>query len=85
MVKNDPKRIPEDDSAPHEVMRYVLRENFSLPRSWREYLGLTQDELAVRMQITQPALAQMESATRPRRATLEKLALALGVRVSQLT
>lgn len=84
LVPDIAKRIPSGDAVPHEVMRYVLRENYSLPRAWREYLGLTQQDVAARMNISQSALAQMENAKRPRKATLEKLAAALGVSVGQL-
>lgn len=73
-----------DDTVPHEVMRYVLREDYSLARAWREYLGLTQDEVATKMGITQSALAQMENSTKPRKATRQKLAQALGINVEQL-
>jgi ribosome-binding protein aMBF1 (putative translation factor) len=73
-----------DDSVPHEVMRYVLREGFSLARAWREHLGLSQQEVARRIGITQAALAQIEAAKRPRKATLEKLAEALGIHAAQL-
>jgi ribosome-binding protein aMBF1 (putative translation factor) len=73
-----------DDTVPHEVMRYVLREDYSLARAWREYLGLTQDEVSAKMGITQSALAQMETSNRPRKATRQKLAEALGINVEQL-
>ena len=73
-----------DDTVPHEVMRYVLREDFSLARAWREYLGLTQEEVAAKMDITQSALAQIEASTKPRKATRQKLALALGINLEQL-
>ncbi|MCB1659369.1 MAG: helix-turn-helix transcriptional regulator [Pseudomonadales bacterium] len=73
-----------DDTVPHEVMRYVLREDYSLARAWREYLGLTQDEVATKMGITQSALAQIEMSSKPRKATRQKLAEALGINVEQL-
>jgi transcriptional regulator with XRE-family HTH domain len=48
-------------------------------------LGLTQKEVAVKMGITQAALSQMESSKKKlRKATLEKLASALGIDVEQL-
>ena len=53
-------------------------------RAWREYLGLTQDEVATKMGITQSALAQIEASSKPRKATRQKLALALGINVEQL-
>lgn len=73
-----------DNTVPHEVMRYVLREDYTLARAWREYLGLTQEEVANRMGITQSALAQMETVSKPRKATRQKLAKALGINIEQL-
>ena len=51
LVPDATKRIPAGDAVPHEVMRYVLREDFSLARAWREYLGYTQVDVAARMGI----------------------------------
>lgn len=78
-------RVPAGGAVPHEVMRFTVVDGLTLRRAWREYLGLTQAEVARRMGITQPALSQLESpAARPRRATLKRLAEALGVAVEQL-
>jgi DNA-binding XRE family transcriptional regulator len=78
--------IPDDgESVPHEVVGLTIKKGYTLVRAWREYLGLTQKEVAERMGITQAALSQMESGEkRLRKATLEKLAAALGVGVAQL-
>ena len=57
----------------------------SLARAWRKHLGLSQKELADKMDITQAALSQMESGEKKlRKATLEKLAAALELAVEQL-
>jgi predicted transcriptional regulator len=78
-------RIPEGDAIPHEVVGMTIRKGYTLVRAWREYLGLTQTEVARRMGITQAALSQMESGEkRLRKATLEKLAAAMGIGVDQL-
>lgn len=45
---------------PHEVVKLMVKQNYSRIRAWREYLGLTQEELASRMGVTQAALSQME-------------------------
>jgi len=73
-----------DEGIPHEVVRMTIGNDMTLARAWREYLGLTQKVVAQRMRITQPALVQMENAKRPRRASLEKLAKALGLKAEQL-
>ena len=58
----------------------------SLIRAWREHLGLTQEELARRMGITQPAYAKLENGkTQPRMATCKRLAAAMGIAWEQLT
>jgi DNA-binding XRE family transcriptional regulator len=76
--------IPEGDATPLEVVRRHIEDNVSKARAWREYLGLTQAEVAARMGISQAALSQLENQKRPRRASLEKLAKALGLNVEQL-
>jgi transcriptional regulator with XRE-family HTH domain len=52
--------------------------------AWREHFGLTQSEVASRIGITQAAYAQMERVKQPRKATLEKVAAALGLEAEQL-
>lgn len=78
-------RIPVGGNIPHEVIGLVVKRDFSLVRAWREYLGLTQKEVAKRMGITQAALSQIEEpGKRPRKVTLEKIAAALGLTVDQV-
>jgi len=58
----------------------------SLIRAWREHLGLTQEEVARRMGITQPAYAKIEGKkAQPRIATCKRLAAAMGIAWEQLT
>jgi predicted transcriptional regulator len=71
-------------TIPHEVVSLMV-DGFSAARAWREYRGLTQAAVARRMRITQPALAQIESAARPRKATRTRLVKALGISIDQLT
>ena len=70
-------------TMPHEVVSLMV-EGFSAARAWREHRGLTQAAVARRMQITQPALAQIEASARPRKATRIRLAKALGITLEQL-
>lgn len=73
------------DNIPLEVAEIALMEEKSLVRAWREYLGLTQEAVAARVGISRGAYAQMEArGANPRRATLLKIATALGVRLEQL-
>lgn len=77
----------QDKSAniPVEVAEIALLEEKSLMRAWREHLGLTQEEVAARAGISRGAYAQMEAPeAKPRRATLVKIAAAMGVKVEQL-
>ncbi len=78
-------RIPEGDAIPHEVVDLHVEKNIPLVRAWREYLGLTQNEVAFRAGVTQAALSQMESGEKKlRKATREKLAKAMGLNVEQV-
>lgn len=78
-------RIPEGDAIPHEVVDLHIEKNIPLVRAWREYLGLTQNEVAARARMTQAALSQMESGEKKmRKTTREKLARAMGLNVEQV-
>lgn len=68
---------------PHAVVSKAI-DGMTMLQAWREYLNLTPEEIAKRMGITQAGYAQIESAKRPRKATLEKAAAALGITLEQL-
>ena len=73
-------------TLPHEIVSRHLIEEVPLVRCWREYLGMTQAELAGRMEVSQAQIAQWERLNaRLRHTTLKKLAAALGIHVQQLT
>ena len=79
------KRIPASDAVPHEIVSLMVDNDWSIIRAWREYLELTQLVVAERAGISQAALSQMESSgKRLRKATREKLAVALGITAGQL-
>jgi DNA-binding XRE family transcriptional regulator len=78
-------RIPEADYIPHEVVNLHFDQDMTYLKAWREYLGLTQAEVAEKAGISQAALSQMESGeSKLRKATREKLATAMGINASQL-
>jgi DNA-binding XRE family transcriptional regulator len=75
----------KEPTIPHEVAARVLKEQISPIRAWREYLGLTQAEVAARMEVSQSAFAQMEAPdAKPRINTLKKVAAALKLAPEQL-
>lgn len=70
---------------PHEVVGLCVQKGLSLLAAWRTFKGMSQGELAARMGVSQPAVAQMEKAgSRLQKRTLVKAASALGVRPEQL-
>ncbi len=71
-------------TVPNEVVNLAFDRGISPMSAWREHFGLTQAEVAARIGITQAAYAQMERVKQPRKATLEKIASAMGLGVEQL-
>jgi len=79
--RGEPAAEPEPDKewVPNEVIGYMVKERLTPAAAWRKHLGLTQTEVAARIGITQAAYAQQETAKKPRKATREKIAQALGI------
>jgi transcriptional regulator with XRE-family HTH domain len=71
-------------TVPNEVVNRSFGRGVAPMAAWREHLGLTQAEVAAHIGITQAAYAKMERAKQPRKATLEKVAGAMGLDVEQL-
>ncbi len=70
---------------PHEVVKTNVIEGKSLIKAWREFLNLTQQQLADRANLPQSSIARMETSDKlPRTATLKKLANAMNITVEQL-
>jgi DNA-binding XRE family transcriptional regulator len=85
LVEHTGGRPDEEVTLPHEVVKMSTLGGMSLLRAWREHLELTQEEVARRMGITQPAYARIEGGkTQPRVATCKRLAAAMGVEWEQL-
>lgn len=77
--------ISPTPTIPHEVVGMVVKNKFSLFRAWREHLGVTQEEMARRLNIKQAAISQQEAPGKtPRIATVAKWAAALEITVEQL-
>jgi DNA-binding XRE family transcriptional regulator len=74
-----------DSGIPHAVVGLHIKQGMTLLKAWREYLGLTQADLAEKVGISQAALSKMESGEgKLRKATRIKLATALGIHPEQL-
>jgi DNA-binding XRE family transcriptional regulator len=73
----------EHDLTPHEVVKAVVYGSTPV-RAWREYLKLTQAEVASRLGISQPSYAKQEASNSLRRKSLEKIAAALQISMAQL-
>lgn len=77
-------RAGEEPTWPHEVV-VKHGEGKSLVRAWREYRGLTQEDMAKRMGVKTPVYYRMEQPGRDLRlGTLRRLAQALDVSVDHL-
>lgn len=77
--------IPKSETLiPNHVVNLALDNDISAARAWREYLELTQAQIAKRMGITQSAYAQLEGRKISRKSTREKVARALGIEAEQL-
>ena len=82
-----PEKAADSDALiPHEVVSIVIDKDCNLLKAWRLHLGLTQKEVAAKVGISQAALSQMEKTDNNlRNSTLNKLAIAMGITVDQLT
>ena len=84
LIRNQVEADQSDVWFPNEVVKANVRGD-SLVKAWREYFKLTQAQLAAKTGMKQSALARLENSdARPRRATLAKLAEAMGIDVDQL-
>lgn len=70
--------------VPHEVVSLMVDNDWTITRAWREHLGITQEEMAKRLAVSQSAYSQQESNPNNRKATREKIAEALGILPEQL-
>ena len=73
-----------DPGIPAHVVDLAMDNEWSAARAWREHLELTQVAVAKRMGITQGAYAQLEGKKTIRKASREKIAMALRIDQTQL-
>jgi DNA-binding XRE family transcriptional regulator len=86
--ENIPYESDEYDNValPDSVCDIMHRENVSLQAAWRILRGLSQQEVAVKLGISQSAVSQLESVdSRPQKRTREKLAAIYGCTQEQIS
>ncbi|OAT26711.1 putative DNA-binding protein [Buttiauxella ferragutiae ATCC 51602] len=74
----------DNETIPNEVVEIKYDKDVSLQAAWRIYRGMTQDDVATALSISQAAVAKMEKSQKPQKATLEKLAALYDCRATQL-
>ncbi|MBU0676174.1 MAG: helix-turn-helix domain-containing protein [Proteobacteria bacterium] len=84
LLHNQAEADESDVWFPNEVVKANVRGE-TLVKAWRGYFKLTQKELAEKAGMKQSALARLENGnSNPRKATLKKIAEALGIELDQL-
>ncbi|KAB0888017.1 helix-turn-helix domain-containing protein [Cronobacter sakazakii] len=74
-----------DVTVPHEVVGISVEQNVSLLAAWRIWRGLSQQDVAEKLGISQSAVSQLESPdSRPQKRTREKLAALYDCQPEQL-
>ena len=74
------KAIDIESGVPSEVVNMVFDNNYSPAQAWREYLNLSQVDVANRIGISQSAYSQYEKSQNLRKTTRIKIAEALHIK-----
>ncbi|MBV8042978.1 helix-turn-helix transcriptional regulator [Pluralibacter sp.] len=76
----------DDVLLPDAVCALMSRENVSLQAAWRILCGLSQQDVADKLGISQSAVSQLEAKdSRPQKRTREKLAAIYGCTQEQIS
>ncbi|WP_380177579.1 helix-turn-helix domain-containing protein [Kalamiella sp. sgz302252] len=75
----------DNERVPGEVVSIMMDKEISLQAAWRVFRGLSQKEVAKKLNMTQAAVSKMEQSTKPQITTLEKLSTLYDCQITQLT
>lgn len=78
------KTIDIETGIPSNVVNMVFDNNYSPAQAWREYLNLSQVEVANRIGISQSAYSQYEKSQKLRKTTQIKIAEAIHIKPERL-
>jgi DNA-binding XRE family transcriptional regulator len=78
------QKLKTNEKLPPEVLDRIYTYRMSPARAWREHLGLTQAEIARRVDLTQMDYALCEGGRSIQRPLSEKIAAALGISADML-
>lgn len=84
LINGNTKELTEEKTIPHEIIKNIAHQGISPVQAWREYLGLTQAQVAEKIGISQAAYCQMEKAKKIRKTTKLKIAAAFDIDYSQI-
>lgn len=73
-----------ESNIPKGVVDLVFDKGYTAVRAWREYLNMSQEEIAEKLGISQPAFSKQENSNKLRKTTKTAIAKAMGLDVSQL-
>ena len=76
--------IDSETGVPSEVVNLAFDNNYSALRAWREYLCLTQEEVAKKLGISQSAYCQQEKNETLSQDFRERVASVLNLNPEQL-
>lgn len=83
---DDEKDIYDDVGLPADVCSLMTYQQVSLQAAWRILRGLSQQEVADKLGISQSAVSQLEALdSRPQKRTREKLAAIYGCTQEQIS
>lgn len=84
LSKKQSKSNTNESNIPKGVVDLVFDKGYTAVRAWREYLNMSQEEIAEKLGISQPAFSKQENSDKLRKTTKIAIAKAMELDISQL-